>query len=207
MYLWSPKERKVQFLSRISLADVQCIWQLFSLLYLLSVVMNWCAPSCFSQEWEALYPRWDRCWVLHSVEPKLLLQCREERGTHPAEGFTWMHSYLISWGCCLRELSGASYSECRGTASSWSAYKDKEMAPWAGLGSTTEANRVVSKENNTECSQPALPDPLLLFCGGQRDGTWGWWVRGREKGVSFPSCSLQCLPGANAMELGGYKHC
>lgn len=33
--------------------------------------------------------------------------------------------------------------------------KDKEVAPWAGVRDTKVANRVVPKENNTECSQPA----------------------------------------------------
>lgn len=33
--------------------------------------------------------------------------------------------------------------------------KHEEVAPWAGVRDTKGANRVVPKENNAECSQPA----------------------------------------------------
>lgn len=50
---------------------------------------------------------WGRCQALHA-QWSLSSCCKAGR--------TWMHLYLmISRGCCLGELSGASYSECGGT--------------------------------------------------------------------------------------------
>lgn len=84
-------------------------------------------PLLFFQEWEEvlspfLQPlTWVGTGVRHHttlVEPMLLLQGREERGPFPTEKTRTLPERInvtaARRGCCLGELAGASYSECKG---------------------------------------------------------------------------------------------
>lgn len=71
--------------------------------------------------------------------------------------------------------------------------KDKEMAPRAALSSTTEANRVVPKENNTECSQPAAAWSTAAVLGWSEGWSLGLGSE-RKRERSFISFLLPTVP-------------
>ena len=179
--------------------------------------MYWCVPSFVffrsgkksSHHFCSLLPRLGQVWgITPLVESKLLLQGREERGPCPAEKRRTlpecMNIVIASGGCCLGELSGASYSECKGIGQlpkCLQMVKTKNVvAPWPGLRNTKEARRVVPVKNNTKWSQTAAAWLIAaVLYWSQSDGGWRWWVRGREAGVTLSSCFPRWLSGAIAM--------
>lgn len=189
--MWGPEEMKLQFLSRWSLWQICSAYGSCSVCCILSQLW-WTGvfPLAFFQEREALSPSLqlpmlgEVSGTAHSVEPQLLLQGREERDTSPAEkDFTWMHLYLtISQGCCLGELSGASYPECRGAGQIPEYSQMVKTKRWLHklVGYTEEANRVIPKGNSTECSQPAAAWPSAAVLWGSEG--WGLEVVSERKG-------------------------
>lgn len=91
---------------------------------------------------------------------------------------------LLPWGAvrCL-------YSECRGTGQLPEYSQMVKTKRWLHelVWYTKEANRIIPKENNTECSQPAAAWPTAAVLWGSEG--WGLEVvseRKRERGyISF----------------------